>query len=349
MALTTNDMNHLKKFIEFYYEKELNDLLKREDVKSSLLIDFKKLDSSNNGEFISTTAMIKNISEIQTVPKVAVYNCRNCGRPYSMVMTPNKPLELPSRCQECGGSTFDLDSDSSEYRNVRYVRLEEPLELRNGGRSRDFKAYMEDYLASPEYNLKAGDVCNISGKFEIVEEKRNKLKNYDFLINLHNITPVDSDFEDFFITEEDEEKIIKLSCDDQIFQKLCNTIAPDIYGYDFVKKGLVLQQFEGARPNNDTDESLSDDRWTIHILLIGDPGIGKSRILQTVSKRIPKTITINGAGTTLSGLTSAAVKDELTGAWVLEAGAIVLAVIVCCNPAFVADKLNCSIGSFNAN
>jgi len=98
-----------------------------------------------------------------------------------------------------------------------------------------------------------------------------------------------------------------------------NSIAPNTYGYEDIKSGIVLQLFEGYRKDEEKD------RWIIHILIIGDPGIGKSKILMEVSSLAPKGIYVSGAGATDVGLTASAVKDELTGKWAMEAGAIVLA------------------------
>ena len=204
------------------------------------------------------------------------------------------------------------------------MKLEEPLELRSGGNSREFKGYMQDYLASPHHNLKPGDVVDILGVFNVERITSNK-SDFEFMINLHNITPVNDSFEDYRITESDKELIKEMSKDPEIYQKLVDTLMPEIYGYDVVKEGLLLQLFEGNRPFEDTYKSDYMDRWTIHVLLIGDPGIGKSQIISALKKRAPKIISIAGTNTSQAGLTSSAVKDELTGSWAMEAGAIVLA------------------------
>ena len=83
--------------------------------------------------------------------------------------------------------------------------------------------------------------------------------------------------------------------------------------------------FEGYRPSDDVFKSEVMDRWTSHILLIGDVGIGKSQLITAIKNKAPRIIDINGADTSKAGLTTSAVKDELTGSWTLEAGALVLA------------------------
>ena len=76
--------------------------------------------------------------------------------------------------------------------------------------------------------------------------------------------------------------------------------------------GTVQQLEDGTRLRGD-----------IHILIVGDPGIGKSQILKYVSKLAPRSVYTSGKGTSGAGLTAAAVRDEL-GGWSLEAGALVL-------------------------
>lgn len=290
--------------------------------------NIQELDAKDNNRWISTKAMIKNITDTKVDLKRACYTCRGCQRNYYINMT--DPLETnvkPSLCQDCGGRSFFLDKNNSEYRNIKYCKLEEVLELRNGGNTREFKAIMLDELASPSYNLKAGDVVNVTGEFKVEPKKRKngKIDGYEFVIHVHNITPVEDVFEDSNITEDDIIEIKQLSQQNNVFELLTNSIAPDVIGYPLIKQGLTLSLFEGNRPQDDVFKVAQMDRWTINNLIIGDPGIGKSQLLQSIKKSAPKVIGISGTNSSQAGLTVTAVKDELLGAWTLEAGAVVLA------------------------
>ena len=286
------------------------------------------LDATCNNQWISTRAMIKNITDVRVDLKRASYVCRECGFNNIVNITDTSQAEvIPAFCK-CGASSKALrfDKETSIYRNYKLLKLEEPLELRTGGSTREFKALVLDYLASPFTDLKVGDVVDVTGRFKVEPRKvKGRSDGYEFLIHVHNITPVDDVFEDSRISEDDIEMILNLSNRDDIFELLWKSLAPEVYGYEYVKKGLILQLFEGNRPTDDTFKTDTMDRWTIHILLIGDPGIGKSQLIQAVKKRAPKNITISGTNTSQAGLTVSTVKDELTGTWTMEAGATVLA------------------------
>lgn len=267
--------------------------------------------------------MIKNITPINARIQVALYECRGCMRLHEIEIVSGEAMVEPSLCHECGSRSFRLLPSESKFIDYRHVKLEEPLEIRQSGITREFKAYMDNYLASPNYLLKPGDVCDVSGTFDVV--RNDKDKEWEFLLKIHHIKPLNSTFEDIQLTDLDIEEIEELSQKKDIFKSLVKSIAPSVYGHETIKEGIVLQLFEGKRPKEDVFKSNNQDRWTINILLIGDPGIAKSKLLKEVSSTAPKSINVSGTGSTQAGLTASAVKDELTGTWAMEAGAIVLA------------------------
>ena len=111
--------------------------------------------------------------------------------------------------------------------------------------------------------------------------------------------------------------------DDEISNKIVNSIAPSIGGMEIVKEAIALQLFGGVSKVLKDGIKIKGD---IHILLLGDPGTAKSQLLRYVASLAPRGVYASGKSTTAAGLTAAAVRDDtLDGRWTLEAGMLVLA------------------------
>ncbi|KYQ53892.1 DNA replication licensing factor MCM8, partial [Trachymyrmex zeteki] len=108
-----------------------------------------------------------------------------------------------------------------------------------------------------------------------------------------------------------------------LFALLVHSLCPNIYGHEIVKAGLILSLFGG----NAKQTQLRDD---IHILLVGDPGLGKSQMLQACARISAKGVYICGNSSTSSGLTVTLTKETGSNDFALEPGALVLADQGCC-------------------
>ena len=277
------------------------------------------IDSKHTGKFISTNAMVKSVSPIRPRPLKTVFECRSCRRQHTVIQDTNIQIE-PALCTECGGTSFLYIAEETVFINKQHLKLEEPLELRKDGTSREFNALIEGDVVSPNKKITPGEVVHIAG---IVNNIYNeKTKDYYFLLELNNVTRLDKTFQDIEVTDEDKDTIQELVDKTNLMELLKNTVAPTIHGHEEIKEGLVIQLFSGS---NDNATAMKHKRTVIHLLMIGDPGIAKSEILTGVSRLSPKGIYVNGAAASKAGLMGAAVKDELTGRWTIEAGAIPLA------------------------
>ena len=268
------------------------------------------------GNFVSADGIVRKTDEIRPRIEIGKFECRGCMRLHEVEQISGNHIVEPSLCSECGGRSFRLLQEESKYIDTQSARMQEPLENLSGGTEpKQMLMVLEDDLVD---ELNPGDKVRITGTLKTFREERSgKFKNY---IYVNHIEPLEQEFEELELSKEDEEKILELANDPHIHDKIINSTAPSIRGYREVKEAIALQLFGGSVKELEDGTRLRGD---IHILLVGDPGMGKSQILKYVSKLAPRSVYTSGKGTSGAGLTAAAVRDEL-GGWSLEAGALVL-------------------------
>lgn len=118
--------------------------------------------------------------------------------------------------------------------------------------------------------------------------------------------------------------VLQIANHPSVFALLVASLCPTIYGHELVKAGLLLSLFGGSKKRDDMleDSSLRSD---VHMLIVGDPGMGKSQLLTSVNKLAPRGVFVGGTSTSTTGLTVSIQKEQGSHDYVLEAGALVLA------------------------
>jgi len=288
-------------------------------------IKIRNIRSKNLDEMIIIEGLIRQSSDVRPQVVNAKFECPSCGTIISVLQIEKKFRE-PSRCS-CGrkGSFKMISKDMVDTQ--RLIVEESPESLSGGEQPKKINVFIKEDLVEPKMEDKTtpGSKIRVIGVLKEVPVPLSTgglSTRFEIAIEANNIIPLEETFEDLDISEEDERQILELSEDPQIFEKLARSIVPSVWGYEEIKKALVLQLFGGVKK---THAEGQKSRGDMHILLIGDPGVAKSVTLAFIAEISPKGRYVVGKSASGAGLTATVVRDEYLRGWSLEAGAMVLA------------------------
>jgi len=289
-------------------------------------IRIRNVRSEHIGKMIVVDGMVKRASEVRPEVSEAIFQCLECDSKLTIIQT-ERMMKAPLECENpaCGNrKAFKLVGQ--KLYDARWLAVEEPFEITEGERPSDLRIYLKEDLTSPKMQNKTepGNRIKIVG---ILKELPKRVKGtpsrqMEIYLEANYVESVEIEWEELDITAENEQKILELANDPEIYIKLTNSIAPAIYGLEEIKEAITLQLFGGE---THIQKDRSRVRGTIHVLLVGDPSTAKSVLMKVVSGLIPRGRYVSGKGVTGAGLTATVVKDEeFLGGWVLEAGALVM-------------------------
>ena len=280
--------------------------------------------STHLQKFIQISGIIRQKTDVRPQVTTARFECPSCGNTMTVLQLDTKFRE-PTKCS-CGRKgRFRLMG--KEMIDAQKIVLEEaPEDIEGSEQPKRMDIFLKQDLVSPMSEKKTNPgskniITGILKEVPILARDGGKLTRFDLMIEANHVESVAENFSELNITPEEIREIREVAEDPKIYKKITGSIAPGIYGHDKVKEALVLQLFGGVRKVKD-DRSIS--RGDIHVLLIGDPGSGKSQMLKRISIVAPKSRYVSGKSASAAGLTATVVKDDFLKGYALEAGALVL-------------------------
>lgn len=270
------------------------------------------------GEIIANSDVYPSITD-------AAFECQRCG---TMNLIPqDDDYQEPHDCQGCEREgPFKVNFDQSEFVDAQKVRVSEPPEVA-AGEGQTIDVVLEDDIAG---KVSAGDRVTINGqlRFEQRTNGNEKTNAFDTYLDGNAVEIEASDHMSLEIKPEEREEAQGIAEGEYgpALDVAAECLAPGVFGdeYDHIKRALVLSIIAGEWVQH-SDESVS--RGSINVLLVGDPGTAKSKLIKAAENHAPRSVGVSGKGARTAGITASAVRgDDLSdGEWTLKAGAFVKA------------------------
>ncbi|MDH5199865.1 MAG: minichromosome maintenance protein MCM [Candidatus Bathyarchaeota archaeon] len=327
--LLSDPEDHLPQFDIAVFSKlrmrdpEYADQIKRVHVRFRGLpgeTPLRRIGAEHIGRLVLVNGIIVRATAVLPLLIRSAYRCMSCGEMILLEQT-DQFLRTPSECTSCNRRRgFELVPKESVFIDSQRLTIQErPEELPPGQLPRQINVELRDDIVD---TARPGDRASLTGFLGLLRRQGRGgiLRVFDFVLEANNIDVSGREMELLEITPEDEEEIRELASDPWVHRRILQSIAPSIYGLDHIKEAIMYLIFSGVT------KELPDVRirGDINILLVGDPGTGKSQLLQYAARVAPRGLYTAGRGSTAAGLTAAVVKEGGTGNFILEAGALVL-------------------------
>ncbi len=265
-------------------------------------VDLRRVRNVHLGKLISVEGIVLRQSVVKPLLIEGSFQCLSCGEINYIPQIGGMYME-PHMCvnPSCGKKGFfKLNSEESTYKDLQTITVQErPETLPAGQIPRNLSARLVGDLVDA---VRAGDRAIVSGILRMrapTPKKKGKLAIFDLWLDVNYISSQQKEYEEIDIDPETEKEIIELSRDLSIHRRIIRSIAPSIYGMETIKEAIATILFGGE--SRVAPDGMKQ-RGESNLLMIGDPGVAKSQILQFACKLAPRGLMTSGKASTAAGL-----------------------------------------------
>jgi len=188
---------------------------------------------------------------------------------------------------DCSKGQLFLETRASKFIKYQEVKVQELSEdVPVGHIPRSLTVQVKGDLTR---SLGPGDIVNITGIFLPKPFTGFKAMQAGLVANTYveamAVTQCKTRYSDFSVSAEDMKRLQQHRREPDVYGRLAQSIAPEIFGHGDIKKALLLLLCGGVT------RQLADGikiRGDIHICLMGDPGVAKSQLLKHIITVAPR-------------------------------------------------------------
>ncbi|KAJ3086261.1 Mcm2-7 hexameric complex component [Quaeritorhiza haematococci] len=281
------------------------------------------------GRLVTVRGMVTRVSNVKPLAVVLLYSCDKCGSEIFQEVTGHQvnplvtcPTDSCKKNQTKG--RLHMQTRASKFLKFQEVKIQEMTDqVPMGHIPRTMTVHMFEDMTRV---VNPGDAVEVSGIFLPIPYTGFKALRAGLLTDTYleaqHVVHLKKQYNQLEITPELMAQVQTISTDEDSYDRLAHSIAPEIYGHEDVKKALLLLLV--GSPTKDTGDGMKI-RGDLNICLMGDPGVAKSQLLKHISKIAPRSVYTTGRGSSGVGLTASVMRDPVTDEMVLEGGALVLA------------------------
>jgi len=250
-----------------------------------------------NAGIYAVTGTIIGVSILsKTISKVSTY-CEKCGITDEVIFNPIPVSNIKSikeNCKSCGKHIQFYNIKPLDHKNTVIIELQDSNSFDDLDRLAVF-LFDRDTIG-----IKIGENVEVIGEIKILE------KGFIYLPYLYGQSIQYLNRENYMLTKTDIDKNKEFKekhGEDNVISALAKIFDPSMVEHEFEKKGILKIAVN-------TSDKIGDDSEHMDALLIGPPGLAKSKILKRSTEIIPGSSRVGGQYATGKSITAIVEKTE---------------------------------------